>query len=47
MDTSKVAKSNAATAATARRPNRAGAVATWADERLGLATAMKKNLRKV
>ncbi|MBI2243835.1 MAG: cytochrome bc complex cytochrome b subunit, partial [Nocardioides sp.] len=46
-DTSKVAKSNAATAATARRPNRAGAVATWADERLGLATAMKKNLRKV
>ena len=47
MDTSKVAKSNATTAATAQRPNRAGAVATWADERLGLATAMKKNLRKV
>ncbi|MDI6908964.1 cytochrome bc complex cytochrome b subunit [Nocardioides sp.] len=47
MDTSKVAKSNATTAATTKGPNRAGAAATWADERLGLATAMKKNLRKV
>jgi ubiquinol-cytochrome c reductase cytochrome b subunit len=47
MDTSKVAKSNTTTAATAKRPDRAGAVANWADERLGLATAMKKNLRKV
>ncbi len=47
MDTTKVAKTNATTAATAKKPNRAGAVAGWADERLGLATAMKKNLRKV
>ncbi len=47
MDTTKVAKTNATTAATATKPNRAGAVAGWADERLGLATAMKKNLRKV
>ena len=27
--------------------SRIGGVATWADERLGLGTAMKKNLRKV
>lgn len=47
MDTSKVATSNATTAATASKPNRAGALATWADERLGLATMAKKNLRKV
>ena len=30
-----------------RKPSKVGAAATWADERLGLATAMKKNLRKV
>jgi ubiquinol-cytochrome c reductase cytochrome b subunit len=47
IDTSKVADSNTTTAATAKKPNRAGAVATWADDRLGLGTAMKKNLRKV
>lgn len=46
IDTSKVATSNSSAATTAK-PNRVGAVATWADERLGLATAMKKNLRKV
>jgi ubiquinol-cytochrome c reductase cytochrome b subunit len=46
IDTSKVATSNSS-AATPAKPNRAGAVATWADERLGLAGAMKKNLRKV
>jgi ubiquinol-cytochrome c reductase cytochrome b subunit len=46
IDTSKVADSNT-TAATAQKPNRAGAAATWADDRLGLATMMKKNLRKV
>ncbi|MBJ7356365.1 cytochrome bc complex cytochrome b subunit [Nocardioides sp.] len=46
IDTSKVADSNT-TAATAKKPNRAGAAATWADDRLGLATMMKKNLRKV
>src|SRR5918997_3921542 len=46
VDTSKVATSNTK-AATAKKPNRVGAVATWADDRLGLATQMKKNLRKV
>ncbi|MGZ4488291.1 MAG: ubiquinol-cytochrome c reductase cytochrome b subunit, partial [Nocardioides sp.] len=44
---SKVATTNASKAATAKKPSKAGAVATWADERLGLGTAMKKNLRKV
>ncbi|MGI8522333.1 MAG: cytochrome bc1 complex cytochrome b subunit [Nocardioides sp.] len=47
IDTSKVAESNRDSAATASKPGRAGAVATWADDRLGLATLMKKNLRKV
>jgi ubiquinol-cytochrome c reductase cytochrome b subunit len=47
MDTSKVATSNATTAATAKKPGRAGAIATWADERLGIASMAKKNLRKV
>ncbi|MBB3040425.1 cytochrome b [Nocardioides soli] len=47
MDTSKVASSNTTTAATASKPKRIGAVATWADERLGLAGLAKKNLRKV
>ncbi len=47
MDTSKVATSNSSTAAPAAKPGKVGAVANWADERLGLATAMKKNLRKV
>ena len=46
MDTSKVATSNSS-AATAKKPGKAGVVANWADERLGLGTAMKKNLRKV
>ena len=46
IDTSKVADSNTS-AATAQKPNRAGAAATWADDRLGLGTMMKKNLRKV
>jgi ubiquinol-cytochrome c reductase cytochrome b subunit len=47
IDTSKVAKSNAGTAATPKKPGAAGSVATWADERLGLASLAKKNLRKV
>jgi ubiquinol-cytochrome c reductase cytochrome b subunit len=47
IDTSKVADSNTTSAATPAKPTKAGAVATWADDRLGLATAMKKNLRKV
>ncbi|MFC6288571.1 cytochrome bc complex cytochrome b subunit [Nocardioides sp. GCM10027113] len=47
IDTSKVASSNRGKAATAKGPNRAGAVAGWADDRLGLATLAKKNIRKV
>ena len=47
IDTSKVASSNGTKAATASKPGPAGSLATWADDRLGLATAMKKNLRKV
>jgi ubiquinol-cytochrome c reductase cytochrome b subunit len=46
-DLGKVATTNGATAATAKKPSRLGAVGNWADERLGLSTAMKKNLRKV
>ena len=46
IDTSKVATTNS-TAATASKPSRVGAVAEWADDRLGLATLAKKNLRKV
>jgi ubiquinol-cytochrome c reductase cytochrome b subunit len=46
-DLSKVATTNATTAATAKAPPKAGVVANWADERLGLATAMKKQVRKV
>src|SRR6478752_7332168 len=46
-DLSKVATTNAGRPAAASKPGRAGAVASWADDRLGLATAMKKNLRKV
>ncbi len=47
IDTSKVADSNQSSAAIARKPGRAGAAANYADERLGLATLAKKNLRKV
>jgi ubiquinol-cytochrome c reductase cytochrome b subunit len=47
IDTSKVAKTNAGTAATAKKPGMAGAAAGWADDRLGLGSMMKKNLRKV
>jgi len=47
IDTSKVADSNTSAAATPKKPGRAGAAANWADERLGLATLAKKNLRKV
>src|SRR3954447_21874543 len=46
IDTSKVASTNS-TAATASKPSRVGAAAEWADDRLGLATLGKKNLRKV
>ncbi len=41
------AKTNGKRAAKADKPSRAGAAADWADERLGLATLAKKNLRKV
>src|SRR6478735_12510526 len=44
---SSVASTNASSPAEAKKPSRAGKVANWADERLGLATAAKKNLRKV
>jgi ubiquinol-cytochrome c reductase cytochrome b subunit len=47
IDTSKVATSNADRAATAKKPSPIGAVATWADDRLGLATSQKKMVRKV
>src|SRR5690349_10567811 len=47
IDTSKVASSNRTTAATGTKPNRIAGAATALDDRLGLATAMKKQLRKV
>lgn len=47
-DMSKVATTNGTEPATAAKGAKAaGAIANWADERLGLGTAMKKNLRKV
>jgi len=45
--TSSVADTNAGKPAAAKKGNPAGKVANWADERLGLATLAKKNLRKV
>ncbi|MGD9959709.1 cytochrome bc1 complex cytochrome b subunit [Nocardioides sp.] len=45
--TDQVASTNGKTAAKAKKANPAGAAAEWADERLGLATLAKKNLRKV
>ncbi|CAM3536199.1 ubiquinol-cytochrome c reductase cytochrome b subunit [Nocardioides dubius] len=42
-----MANSNGKSPATASKPSRGARVAGWADERLGLATAAKKNLRKV
>ena len=47
IDTSKVATTNATTPATASKSNPVGAVATYVDDRTGLATAMKKQIRKV
>jgi ubiquinol-cytochrome c reductase cytochrome b subunit len=46
-DISRVARSNRDAPATAAKPGRAAAAAEWADDRLGLATLMRKNLRKV
>ncbi|MFS3129689.1 cytochrome b [Nocardioides sp. Bht2] len=47
MSTSSVANTNGKTPATASKQSRGARVVGWADERLGLATAAKKNLRKV
>jgi len=47
IDTSKVADSNRDEPATAKGPSKVGAAAGWADDRLGLAGVMRKNLRKV
>ncbi len=47
IDTSKVATSNADTAATPKKASPIGAIASWADDRLGLATSQKKMVRKV
>src|SRR5436190_170662 len=43
----RVAPTNGRRPATPPRPRRAGAVAAWADDRLGLAKAVRGNLRKV
>jgi len=42
-----IAKSNGKKAAKAKKPSKVGAAATWADDRLGLATVSKKQIRKV
>jgi ubiquinol-cytochrome c reductase cytochrome b subunit len=47
FDTSKIASTNRGTPATPQKSGRMGAAAGWADDRLGLATLAKKNLRKV
>src|ERR687889_2937346 len=47
LDTSKIARTNRGTAATAKKPNRAGAVAGWADDRLKLGTLTRVFARKV
>ena len=46
IDTSKVAASNATTPRHGGKPSPAGAAASWADERLGIAVAMKKQIRR-
>src|SRR6478752_6476849 len=45
--TESVARSNRTTPSKAAKPSKVGAAAEWADDRLGLATLAKKNLRKV
>ncbi|MBD8869133.1 cytochrome bc1 complex cytochrome b subunit [Nocardioides donggukensis] len=42
-----VAKTNGPNAAVTKKPTRGASAVTWADDRLGLATAAKKNLRKI
>ena len=46
-DLSTVARSNGASPAAPARPGRAGAVASWADDRLGLAKFNRRLIRKV
>src|SRR5688500_2017957 len=45
--TSSTAHTNGTTAARTEKPNKLGGAATWADERLGIATMAKKQIRKV
>ena len=45
--TESVARTNGTKASKAAKSNKVGAAAEWADDRLGLATLAKKNLRKV
>src|SRR3954469_1688879 len=45
--TESVARTNGTKASKADKPSKVGAAAGWADDRLGLATLGKKNLRKV
>ena len=47
LDTSKIADTNRGTAATPKKPNKAGAAAGWADDRLKLGTLTKVFARKV
>jgi ubiquinol-cytochrome c reductase cytochrome b subunit len=47
FDTSRIARTSRGTSAQPKGPGKAGAVAGWADDRLGLATLARKNLRKV
>jgi ubiquinol-cytochrome c reductase cytochrome b subunit len=47
MSTESVAKTNAKTPAKTKAANKGAAVVKWADDRLGLATLSKKQLRKV
>ncbi|WP_110205067.1 cytochrome b [Nocardioides daejeonensis] len=47
MSTAPVANTNGKQATSAGKPSKGTRVVGWADERLGLATAAKKNLRKV
>ncbi len=47
IDTTPIAPSNKTAPATTGKPGKGAAVAKWADERLGLASGLKKNLRKV
>src|SRR5687767_13143944 len=45
--TSSTAHTNGTTAAKTEKPNKLGGAASWADERLGIATMAKKQIRKV